>query len=130
MARITCHQAGNVDSLDAKAGMTVMMTAVINGVDGIIGECGGQAICATSHVYVYVRDEYLGGLPPSAPSKKKCFKPPYLPAIRPAAVLAANSPPETTSMTSKSTFTTNRTDPAAAAGRPVHYRKALHERDD
>ncbi|MEV7647430.1 ferredoxin [Arthrobacter sp. NPDC089319] len=62
MAKITYHQAdGNVDSLDAEAGMTVMMTAVINGVGGIIGECGGQAIYATCHVYV--RDECLDGLP-------------------------------------------------------------------
>ncbi|TJY72468.1 2Fe-2S iron-sulfur cluster binding domain-containing protein [Arthrobacter sp. CAU 1506] len=62
MANITYHHAkGNVDSLDAEPGMTVMMAAVIHGVDGIIGECGGQAICATCHVYV--RDEYLDGLP-------------------------------------------------------------------
>ena len=62
MAKITYHHAdGNVDSLDAEAGMTLMMTAVINGVEGIIGECGGQAICATCHVYV--RPEYLDGLP-------------------------------------------------------------------
>ncbi|HWD01658.1 MAG TPA: 2Fe-2S iron-sulfur cluster-binding protein [Amycolatopsis sp.] len=33
-----------------------------NGVDGIVGECGGQAMCATCHVYV--REPYLATVPP------------------------------------------------------------------
>ena len=43
--------------IDAVDGESVMATAVKNGVPGIIGECGGNASCATCHVWV--RDEFL-----------------------------------------------------------------------
>lgn len=56
------HENGSTDVIDAVAGTSVMRAAVTNGVDGIVGECGGQAICATCHVYV--RPEFLGSLPP------------------------------------------------------------------
>ncbi|HEV7168014.1 MAG TPA: 2Fe-2S iron-sulfur cluster-binding protein [Micrococcaceae bacterium] len=55
------HSDGNVDVLDVDPGTTVMRAAVGNGVAGIVGECGGQAMCATCHVYV--REPYLDGLP-------------------------------------------------------------------
>ncbi len=43
--------------VDAAVGESVMSAAVKNGVPGIIGECGGNASCATCHVWV--RDEFL-----------------------------------------------------------------------
>lgn len=55
------HENGTTDVIDAVAGTSVMRAAVTNGVEGIIGECGGQAMCATCHVYV--REEYLDRLP-------------------------------------------------------------------
>ena len=47
---------GQEHVVDAAAGESVMAAAVKNGVPGIIGECGGNASCATCHVYV--RDEF------------------------------------------------------------------------
>ncbi|MBC7724240.1 MAG: (2Fe-2S)-binding protein [Burkholderiaceae bacterium] len=55
------HENGTTDLIEAVAGTSVMRAAVTNGVDGIVGECGGQAMCATCHVYV--REEYLDRLP-------------------------------------------------------------------
>jgi ferredoxin, 2Fe-2S len=43
---------GQVRTLDAETGVSLMQTAVLNGIDGIVGECGGSAMCATCHVYV------------------------------------------------------------------------------
>jgi ferredoxin, 2Fe-2S len=43
-------------AIDAMAGDSVMATAVKSGVPGIIGECGGNASCATCHVWV--REEF------------------------------------------------------------------------
>ncbi len=48
---------GQEYTVDAVDGESVMATAVKNGVPGIIGECGGNASCATCHVWV--RDEFV-----------------------------------------------------------------------
>jgi 2Fe-2S ferredoxin len=48
---------GQEQTVEAVDGESVMATAVKNGVPGIIGECGGNASCATCHVWV--RDDYL-----------------------------------------------------------------------
>ena len=52
---------GTQQTLQVQEGTTLMRAAVTNGIDGIIGECGGQAMCATCHVYV--RPEYARALP-------------------------------------------------------------------
>lgn len=38
--------------IDGTAGDSVMVTAVRNGVTGIVGQCGGTLSCATCHVYL------------------------------------------------------------------------------
>ncbi|MBW2942746.1 2Fe-2S iron-sulfur cluster-binding protein [Zhongshania aquimaris] len=37
---------------NAKLGATMMDVARANGIDGILGDCGGGCACATCHVYV------------------------------------------------------------------------------
>jgi 2Fe-2S ferredoxin len=49
---IFVHPDGRRQTVTAAEGASVMQTAVAAGVAGIIGECGGSAICATCHVYV------------------------------------------------------------------------------
>lgn len=43
---------GHATTLQGEDGHSVMQTAVAKGVKGIVGECGGSAMCATCHVYV------------------------------------------------------------------------------
>ncbi|WP_284984427.1 2Fe-2S iron-sulfur cluster-binding protein [Arthrobacter sp. efr-133-TYG-118] len=62
MPTITYTQPnGTQQTLEVAEGTTLMRAAVSNGITGIIGECGGQAMCATCHVYV--RPEYAQALP-------------------------------------------------------------------
>jgi len=39
-------------SIAAASGASVMLTALANGIPGIVAECGGAAMCATCHVYL------------------------------------------------------------------------------
>lgn len=60
MPSITYHHAdGSVDEVDVPPHTSIMRAALLNNVKGIVGECGGQAMCATCHVYVHTSD----GLP-------------------------------------------------------------------
>lgn len=52
---------GSQDVLEAPVGTTVMYAAIAAGVEGIVGECGGAAMCATCHVYVV--EEHAAKLP-------------------------------------------------------------------
>lgn len=43
---------GGRRELEAPEGASVMQVATGAGLQGIVGECGGSAMCATCHVYV------------------------------------------------------------------------------
>lgn len=43
---------GATCTIDVPAGENVMHGALFNGVEGIVGECGGALACATCHCYV------------------------------------------------------------------------------
>ena len=43
---------GTRREVDATPGDSAMLAAIHNGVEGVIGECGGSCICATCHCYV------------------------------------------------------------------------------
>lgn len=52
---ITLHYRsaeGEVRTVEARVGDSIMDTAVQNGIDEIVAECGGSLICATCHVYL------------------------------------------------------------------------------
>jgi 2Fe-2S ferredoxin len=46
------NASGNVEQVDAKAGLTLMEVAVDNNIAGIVAECGGACACATCHAYI------------------------------------------------------------------------------
>ena len=39
-------------NIDVPLGMSVMQAALNHRIEGILGECGGNCMCATCHVYV------------------------------------------------------------------------------
>jgi ferredoxin, 2Fe-2S len=43
---------GRKREIDAKDGLSLMLSARKAGVNGIVAECGGSAMCATCHCYV------------------------------------------------------------------------------
>ncbi len=53
---------GTSRDVDAKAGASVMETAIRHNIRGIDAECGGSCACATCHVYV--DDSFIDLLPP------------------------------------------------------------------
>jgi ferredoxin, 2Fe-2S len=46
------HADGRETTIEVAEGTNVMQAATMNGIAGIVGECGGAAMCATCHVYV------------------------------------------------------------------------------
>jgi 2Fe-2S ferredoxin len=55
------HPGGRPQRIEAKEGESAMQAATRNDVNGILAECGGNAMCATCHVYV--DEEWLARLP-------------------------------------------------------------------
>ncbi len=43
---------GQQKVVETRPGISVMQAAINEGIDGIVAECGGNAMCATCHVYV------------------------------------------------------------------------------
>lgn len=53
MVKITyVDLSGEAITLELPQGWSLMQGAVANGIDGIIGECGGSCVCATCHCYI------------------------------------------------------------------------------
>lgn len=53
--------------VDVALGTNLMRAACDNGIEEIMGECGGAMTCATCHVYV--DDRFLGALSPMEPNE-------------------------------------------------------------
>lgn len=53
MVNITyIEPSGEAVTIDVPEGWSLMQGATANGIDGIVGECGGSCSCATCHCYV------------------------------------------------------------------------------
>ncbi len=66
MPKITfLHEHRAPITIEVPVGHSLMEAAVRQGIDGIVGECGGSASCATCHVYVEAGN--LAALPPIGP---------------------------------------------------------------
>ena len=60
MAKIRfIEHTGEEHEVEAKAGGSVMLAALTNGVPGIDADCGGACSCATCHVFVEAGDKTL-----------------------------------------------------------------------
>ena len=46
------HPDDRTESVEAEIGNSAMRAALAHGLEGIVAECGGNAVCATCHVYV------------------------------------------------------------------------------
>jgi 2Fe-2S ferredoxin len=55
---------GASERVEAGDGESAMLAATKHGLGGIVAECGGNAMCATCHVYV--DEAWLARLPPMA----------------------------------------------------------------
>jgi ferredoxin, 2Fe-2S len=68
MPQITYVEAnGAQTTIELAEGWSLMQGATANGVEGILGECGGSCACATCHCYI--DEARLGDLP--APSENE-----------------------------------------------------------
>ncbi|MEK9283209.1 MULTISPECIES: 2Fe-2S iron-sulfur cluster-binding protein [unclassified Bradyrhizobium] len=63
-AIIFIHPDGKSDRIETSDGESAMQAATRHGLDGILAECGGNAMCATCHVYV--DESWLARLPAMA----------------------------------------------------------------
>jgi 2Fe-2S ferredoxin len=69
MPIVTYVSPGGISrKIDVPTGMSVMQAALHHRVDGILGECGGNCMCATCHVYVDL--PFLSRLPLAKENEK------------------------------------------------------------
>jgi 2Fe-2S ferredoxin len=54
------HPDSRPENIEASIGESAMQVATRHGIDEIVAECGGNAMCATCHVYV--DDSWIGRL--------------------------------------------------------------------
>jgi 2Fe-2S ferredoxin len=60
--------SGIARKIDVPSGMSVMQAALNHRVEGVLGECGGNCMCATCHVYV--DPSFLNRIPPAKENEK------------------------------------------------------------
>jgi 2Fe-2S ferredoxin len=60
--------SGIAREVDVPSGMSLMQAALVQRVEGILGECGGNCMCATCHVYVDL--SFLSRIPPAKDNEK------------------------------------------------------------
>jgi 2Fe-2S ferredoxin len=60
--------SGVSQQVDVPSGMSVMQAALNHRVEGILGECGGNCMCATCHVYIDA--SFLSRIPPAKDNEK------------------------------------------------------------
>jgi len=60
--------SGASRTIDVPAGMSIMQAALNHKIKEILGECGGNCMCATCHVYV--DDAFLSRIPPAKDNEK------------------------------------------------------------
>jgi 2Fe-2S ferredoxin len=69
MPQVTYISSSGVSrKIDVPAGTSVMQAALNNRVEGILGECGGNCMCATCHVYVNA--DFLDRIPAAKENEK------------------------------------------------------------
>ncbi len=69
MPNVTYVSSSGVSrKIDVPAGISVMQAALNHRVEGILGECGGNCMCATCHVYVDA--SFLERIPPAKDNEK------------------------------------------------------------
>jgi len=60
--------AGILQKIDVPIGLSVMQAALNHRVEGILGECGGNCMCATCHAYV--DSSFLSRIPAAKENEK------------------------------------------------------------
>lgn len=89
MARIEFVQAdGSATTIAATAGISLMEAARMNGVEGIVADCGGVCACATCHVQI--DPDWIAALPPRTGPEEEMLE--FAKDVTPASRLACQIP--------------------------------------